>query len=94
MQEIDNCKGTYEMYEKEKKKKEILKKKVNRYKSDIQKADQENRDINIEKDQTIIQIKNSFMSNYSSVIFIRENGRIAKWGWKHEKKTEWKISFV
>ena len=82
------------MYEKEKKKKEILKKKVNRYKSDIQKADQENRDINIEKDQTIIQIKNSFMSKYSSVIFIRENGRIAKWSWKHEKKTKWKISFV
>ena len=59
------------MYEKEKKKKEILKKKINKYKSDIQKADQENRDINIEKDQTIIHIKNSFMSK-SSILTIIE----------------------
>ena len=53
---------------KEKKNREVLKNKLRKYKNEWHKVDQENQNINFEKDQAILKIKNSFMCKLSPQI--------------------------
>ena len=59
---LESLKSTHEQYEKEKRKKDFLKKKVYKYKHNLELADKENQSLNIEKDQTINQIKSQFLT--------------------------------
>lgn len=63
--DIDNFKNSYEMYEREKHKKESLRKKLNKCRKEMEEFDKENSHANLEKDQAILKIKNSFMCKLS-----------------------------
>lgn len=66
------------MYEKEKHKKESLRKKLNKCRKEMEEFDKENTHVNSEKNQAILKIKNSFMCKLSFLILIRQNGGITK----------------
>ena len=65
LQDIESLKNSYEMYEKEKKKKESLKKKLSKCKKDMEEFDKENYSMNMAKDQAILKIKNGFMCKWA-----------------------------
>lgn len=58
---MEAMRTAHEQYEKEKRKKDILKKKVHKYKNDLERVGKENECLNIEKDKTISKMKTTFV---------------------------------